>query len=51
MNITSRSSKADIIDAAMELTDSQAERIAQLEERQAVLLALLAIASVLLLIR
>ena len=40
MNITERSSKADIIDAALELTDSQAERIAQLEQRQTVLWAL-----------
>lgn len=37
MNITARSSKAEIIDAALELTDSQAERIAQLEQRQTVL--------------
>ena len=41
MNITERSSKAAIIDAAMELTESQAEQIAQLQERQKVLLALL----------
>ena len=40
MNITERSSKADIIDAALELTGSQAERIAQLEQRQTVLWAL-----------
>lgn len=47
MNITERSSKADIIDAACELTDSQAERIAQLEQQQTVLFGLLAVVSVL----
>lgn len=51
MNITERSSKAAIIDAACELTDSQAERIAQLEQQQTTLFALLAIAFILLMIR
>ena len=32
MNVTERSAKADIIDAAVELTDTQAERIADLEQ-------------------
>ncbi len=32
MNITAKSSKADIIDAAVELTDTQAERISVLEQ-------------------
>lgn len=41
--ITERSSKAEIIDAALELTDSQADRIAALEQRQQILLALLAV--------
>ena len=39
MNITAKSSKADIIDAAVELTETQAERIAELEERQTILWA------------
>lgn len=51
MNVTARSSKADIIDAAMELTSTQADRIEQLEQRQSILIALLAIASILLLMR
>lgn len=51
MNITERSSKTDIIDAACELTDIQAEQIAQLEQRQAVLWALLVCLSSLLLLR
>ena len=50
MNITERSSKAAIIDAACELTGNQAERIAQLEQQQTVLFGLLAVASVLLLL-
>ena len=33
LNITSKSTKADIIDAAVELTDSQAERIETLEQQ------------------
>ena len=32
LQITERSAKADIIDAAVELTDSQAEQIANLKE-------------------
>lgn len=51
MNVTARSSKADIIDAAVELTSTQADRIEQLEQRQSILIALLAIASILLLLR
>lgn len=50
MNITENSTKAAIIDAACELTDSQAERIAQLEQQQAALFGLLAVASVLVLL-
>lgn len=41
-NVTARSSKADIIDAALELTDTQAERIARLEQQQRILFATLA---------
>jgi hypothetical protein len=48
MNINERSTKADIIDASCELIDSQAERIADLEERQLVLWAMVGILSVLL---
>lgn len=42
MTINERSSKAEILSAACELTDSQAERIAQLEQQQTLLWALLA---------
>ena len=41
--ITERASKAEILSAAAELTDSQAERIATLQQRQTILLAALAI--------
>ena len=41
--ITERASKAEILSAAAELTDSQADRIATLEQRQTILLVLLAI--------
>lgn len=37
MNITARSSKDDVITAALELTDGQAQRIRELEQRQTVL--------------
>jgi hypothetical protein len=43
MNITERSSKADIIDAAVELTSSQAEQITALQQQQTLLLILLGI--------
>lgn len=46
MNVTARSSKDEIITAAMELTDSQDRCIRRLEQQQAVLLALLGIATV-----
>ena len=36
-DITPKSSKEDIITAAIELTDSQAERIQELEEQQLIL--------------
>ena len=43
MNVTERSAKADIIDAAVELTDSQAERIADLENDRTALWVLAAV--------
>jgi hypothetical protein len=43
MNITERSSKADIIDAAVELTEMQAEQISDLKQQQAIQLILLGI--------
>ena len=48
--ITAASTKADIIDAALELTETQAETIADLQERQLVLWALVGVLSVLLLL-
>ena len=44
--ITERSTKAEIVDAAIEFTDWQADRIAALEQRQQILLALLAVLTV-----
>ena len=41
MNITERSSKADIIDAAVELTSTQAEQIDALKQQQTFLLIML----------
>ena len=41
MNINERASKAEIISAAVELTDSQAQQIEELQQRQLILLALL----------
>jgi hypothetical protein len=43
VNITERASKAEIISAACELTDSQAEAIDRLRQQQAVLAACLAV--------
>ena len=43
MNITERSSKADIIDAAIEITSCQEERITELEQQQTVLMILLGV--------
>ena len=48
--ITAASTKADIIDAALELTETQAETIADLQERQLILWALVGVLSVLLLL-
>jgi hypothetical protein len=47
MNITERSSKADIIDAAVELTSSQEEQIATLKQQQELLLILLGVVATL----
>ena len=49
-NITAASTKADIIDAASELVAIQAETIADLQDRQLVLWALVGVLSVLLLL-
>lgn len=40
--ITERSTKAEIVDAAIEFTDWQADRIARLEQQQRILFAALA---------
>ena len=50
-NITAASTKADIIDASMEIIETQSEQITALQERQLVLLVLVGILSVLLLLR
>lgn len=46
MNITARSSKDDVITAACELVDDQAQRIRELQQRQTVLWALVALLAV-----
>jgi len=38
MNITTNSTKADILDASCELIDTQAEQIQQLKDQQVILL-------------
>lgn len=48
--ITERSSKADIITAAVELTDHQQSQIETLQQRQTILLALLGALAILQLI-
>jgi hypothetical protein len=50
MNTTANSTKEQIITAAVELTDWQASQIEQLRERQAVLIALIGVLSLLLLV-
>ena len=47
MNITTNSTKADILDASCELIDTQAEQIQQLKDRQVILLTIVSILSVL----
>jgi hypothetical protein len=46
MQITERSPKAEIISAACELADHQADRISALEQRQTILLALLGLVAI-----
>jgi len=48
MNITTASTKAEIIDASCELIDTQAEQINDLKERQLILWTIVGILSVLL---
>lgn len=47
MNITMRSSKEDVATAAVEIIDTQQERIKELQQRQTVLLALVGLAAIL----
>jgi hypothetical protein len=47
MQITERTSKAEVLTAACELADYQADRIRDLQQRQAILLALLGLVAVL----
>ena len=51
VSVTAASTKADIIDAASELVSIQADTIADLQDRQLVLWALIGVLSVLLLLR
>ena len=46
MNTTATSTKADIITAAMEITDSQQAKIDQLQQRQVILFGLVALLTV-----
>jgi hypothetical protein len=46
MNITAANTKADIIDAAMEITDYQQAKINQLQQRQVILFGLIALLSI-----
>jgi hypothetical protein len=46
MNTTQSSTKADIITAAMEITDSQQAKIDQLQQRQVILFGLIAVLTV-----
>jgi len=48
MNVSERSSKAEIINASCEVIDSQAHQIGELQERQLVLWALVGVLAVLL---
>jgi len=48
--ITERSAKADVITAALELTDSQAEEINRLRQQQQALWAVVAVLTALLLL-
>jgi hypothetical protein len=46
MNTTQASTKAEIITAAMEITDSQQAKIDQLQQRQVILFGLVALLTV-----
>ena len=46
MNITQASTKADIITAAMEITDYQQAKIDRLQQRQVILFGLIAVLSI-----
>lgn len=48
MQITERASKAEIISAACELADTQADRIEALQQQQTILLALVGVLATLL---
>jgi hypothetical protein len=50
MNITASSTKADIIDASMELITTQDEQIADLKQRQSILIVLCVILGTLLIL-
>lgn len=50
MVITERSAKADVITAALELTDSQAEEIKRLRQQQQALWAVVAVLAALVLL-
>ena len=47
MQITERTSKAEVLTAACELADYQADRIRELQQQQTILLALLGLVAVL----
>ena len=46
MNITAANTKADIITAAMEITDYQQAKINQLQQRQVILFGLIAVLTI-----
>jgi len=46
MNTTQASTKAEIITAAMEITDSQQARIDQLQQQQVILIGLIAVLTI-----
>ncbi len=50
MNITASSTKADIIDASLEVITTQDEQIADLKQRQSILIALCLILGTLLIL-
>lgn len=47
MNVTERTAKAEVLTAACELADYQADRISELQQRQGILLALVALLALL----